>query len=265
MATAVAQFDEKSLRWGVLILSTLLTLALPVVASPANRKLHVGSSGMPNPDRLLFGERADIALARRLWPALEHGTARGSDYLVMGQLLVLEGYPAFAVNVVHHGVGRFPEDPELRVFLALALETRSQRDRPEALDTLQEAAKLFPSNAPTQLAFANALAKDGRPSEAIDSFNRAIALSQDPTIQLAAHLGLAGCLTMQGDEKQASMHLRIAKAIYPKINLILDDAAARSRSPPAIYGEEDDGSHPSPDERMRRALREIQALSPSPK
>jgi Tfp pilus assembly protein PilF len=157
------------------------------------------------------------------------------------------------------------------LLLSLALQRRVNPDLIRVLALLKKASRINPSNSNVHLNLAQVFFKLKEDENAINEFKTAIKLSDNKEILISAHLGLMAIYKKQNDSAKANEEYEKAFKIYPGVGEMLKQAEINNITPVPIYGDassevkEQDGFHPSHEERIKRMQEEIRKLSESEK
>lgn len=158
-----------------------------------------------------------------------------------------------------------PTSVEVLLLLSLAYQKLLKPDFSKALEILKKAAEIEPENADAHLNLGQVSIKLKNEGEAIEAFKKAIALSNDPTVLVSAHLGLMGIYEKRGEIEKANEEYEAVYELYPGIEEIIKNAEINRITPnPKYAGEEfrdGEGLHPSFDQRIRQAIEELEKVN----
>lgn len=179
----------------------------------------------------------------------------------LGKLLLAGGAIAEARTQFEHVLRVAPRHVHAQLFLALAYQKPPKPDFSQAQALLEKAVGIAPANAELHLHLAQVYSQRAIEGLAIQEFQQALALSQDPAVQVAAHLGLMALYTKQGEPQKAQAAYEAAFAIYPGVATMLKQADIRRITPAPRYAgaqfRAGDGIHPELEERIRRLQLEL--------
>jgi Tfp pilus assembly protein PilF len=186
--------------------------------------------------------------------------------LELGRLLLSEQLIEHAIVQFREAVAIDSRNIEAHLLLALTLQKRRNPGLVEIADLLARASRIDPENVNVHLSLAQVYYKLGRNEKAQDEFNRAIDLSQDPAVVVSARLGLAAIFESQGDSEEARKQYEAAREVYPELEEIIKQAEIDRVCPAPRYAgdefrDDQDGLHPQLEERIKKALEEINQTS----
>ena len=182
----------------------------------------------------------------------------------LGRIFLSEDMPQEAIIELEKALIIDPDNIKALLLLSLAFQKLPEPDLTKALGLLKKASKIEPDNADVHLNLALLYTKLKSEDKAIDEFNHAIELSNDPAILVSAHLGLMAIYKKRGDLKKANKEYEAAYEIYPGVKDIIEQAEINRITPaPKYAGEEfrDDGLHPPIEKRIKHAIEEIRKLN----
>lgn len=183
----------------------------------------------------------------------------------LGRIFLSEDMTQEAIIELKRALITDHERVEAMLLLSLAFQKLPRPDLMKALELLKEASEIEPDNADVHLNLAQVRNKLKNEDEAIDEFDQAIELSDDPATLVSAHLGLMAIYEKQGESEKANEEYEAAYEIYPAVEeMIKQVEISRITPPPEYVGEgfrDDDGLHPSFEKRIKQAIEEIKKLN----
>ncbi|MBI4707974.1 MAG: tetratricopeptide repeat protein [Candidatus Omnitrophica bacterium] len=186
------------------------------------------------------------------------------SHMELGKIFLKEDFNEEAINEFEQVLNVDSNYIHAYLLLSLALQKRPKPDLLRVAGLLETATQIAPDNADVHLNLAQVYDKLKKEEEAIAEFKKAIELSNDPAILVSAHLGLMAIYKKQGDSLKAKEEYEAAYKIYPAVEEMIKQAEINHITPPPRYaGEgfrEDDGLHPSYEERIKRLREEIRKI-----
>ena len=184
----------------------------------------------------------------------------------LGRIFLSEDMTQEAIIELKKALKTDPERIDALLLLSLAFQKLPKPDLTKALELLKEASEIEPDNADVHLNLAQVHNKLKNEGEAIDEFNQAIELSNDPVTLVSAHLGLMATYERRGDSEKANKEYQAAYEIYPGVEDMIKQAEISRITPAPKYAGEEfrgggDGLHPPIEKRIKHAIEEIEKLN----
>lgn len=151
------------------------------------------------------------------------------------------------------------------LLLSLALQRCPNPDLSKAAELLENACELSPDNADVHLNLAQIYDKLEKDEMAINEFDNAIELSDDPATLVSSHLGLMAIYRKLGELEKSDEEYDAAYEIFPDIEKMIKLAEINRITPAPKYAgsefREGDGIHPTLEKRIKRIREEISKMS----
>jgi tetratricopeptide (TPR) repeat protein len=124
-----------------------------------------------------------------------------------------------AISLLRSDIAHFPDHREAYVLLAGALFQSQQLAEAEKI--LFSAIQRWPEDSKSHLLMSYCLLDQGKKEQSLSSFLEALKYAETPTLEIAAHLGLASVYAEMKQDEQATYHYHSALAIEPELEEVL--------------------------------------------
>lgn len=225
----------------------------------------LGCAHSPKQRTLIFKDDKTEKRAEYLQNSFRINPNDVESRMELGKIFLKEDFNEEAINEFEQVLNVDSNYIHAYLLLSLALQKRPKPDLLRIAGLLEKAAGIAPDNADVHLNLAQAYDKLKKEEDAITEFKKTIELSNDPATLVSAHLGLMAIYKKQGESAKAKEEYEAAYKIYPGVEEMIKQAEINHITPPPRYGgegfREDDGLHPSHEERIKRLREEIRKMS----
>jgi len=237
----------------IIVISCIAAVALLSCAYPQKQK------------SLIFKDDSTEKRAEQLQNMLRINPSDVETRMELGRIFLKENFYDEAIHEFEQVLSFDTNYITAYLLFSLALQKRPNPDLFKSAELLEKAILIAPNNADVSLNLAQVYDKLKKDQEAINKFEKAIELSNDPAILVSAHLGLMAIYNKQGESEKANKEYEAVYNLYPGVDGMLKQAEISNITPPPEYaGEgfrEEDGLHPSLEERIKRLREEIRKIS----
>ena len=169
----------------------------------------------------------------------------------LGRIFLSEAMIKQAITEFEKVLAIDSDNIQAYLLLSLALQQGPKPDLKKSEALLQRASQLEPENADVRLSLGQIYNEQREEDRAINEFNKAIELSNDPATLVSAHLGLMAIYKKQGQSAKANEEYEAAYKIFPGVEEMIKKAEIKRISPtPEYLGE--GGFHPYLEERIKK-------------
>jgi|GEM_PF-2670717 len=224
----------------------------------------LGCAHSPKQRTLIFKDDDTEKRAEYLQNSLRINPNNVENRMELGKIFLKEDFNEEAINEFEQVLNVDSKHIQAYLLLSLAIQKRPKPDLLRVAGLLEKANQIVPDNVDVHLNLAQVYGKLKKEEQAIAEFNKTIELSNDPATLVSAHLGLMSIYKRRGDSVKAKEEYEAAYKIYPGVKEMIKQAEISHITPPPRYaGEgfrEDDGLHPSHEERIKRLREEIRKM-----
>jgi len=216
---------------------------------------------------LIFGNTENEKRAENLKGKLKVNSNDAESRMELARIFLSEDMIEDAIAEYEKVLDIDSQNIQAYLLLSSVLQKRQNPDLQKIAVLLEKATKIAPDNADIHLNLAQIFDKQAEEGKAINEFNKAIELSDDPATLVSAHLGLMAIYKEQGNFERANAEYELAYTIYPGIEEMIKQAEINRITPAPKYageefrGEVEDGIHPQHEERITRIQKEIKKVS----
>ncbi len=180
----------------------------------------------------------------------------------LGRIFLSEHMIKEAINEFEKVLCTDSERIEALLLLSLAFQKLPKPNLTKAVMLLKKACQIEPDNADAHLNLAHAYSKLKDENKAINEFNKAIELSNDPTTLVSAHLGLMAIYKKRGEFEKANEEYERAYDIDPRVEEMIKQAEIRRMTHIEYADQEfEDELHPPLEKRVKKLQEEIRKMS----
>lgn len=140
---------------------------------------------------------------------------------------------------------------QAHLLFSLALQQGPKPDLKKAVEILEKASHWETRNADVHLSLGQIYNEQREEDRAINEFNKAIELSNDPSTLVSAHLGLMAVYKKRGQLRKAQEEYEAAYNIFPGVEEMIKQVEINRMTPVPQYSG-DGGLHPFPEERIKK-------------